>query len=111
MCVQARFFDGFAGSAFLSVSGGTVSDLFRPDAIQAPMIIISMAPFVGPSLGPLLGGFINYNVDWRWTFYVGARCYRRLVTFTELLSAQVMLIWAGVMMVCVVVLVPETYRE
>ncbi|KAF7532835.1 hypothetical protein G7054_g7574 [Neopestalotiopsis clavispora] len=90
-CFMARFFDGFAGSAFLSVSGGTVSDLFRPDAIQAPMIIISMAPFVGPSLGPLLGGFINYNVDWRWTFYV-------------------MLIWAGVMMVCVVVLVPETYH-
>ncbi|ETS82813.1 hypothetical protein PFICI_04689 [Pestalotiopsis fici W106-1] len=89
--IIARFFDGFAGSAFLSVSGGTVSDLFRPDAIQAPMIIISMSPFIGPSLGPLLGGFINYNVNWRWTFYF-------------------MLIWAGVMMVCIFVLVPETYH-
>lgn len=24
----------------------------------------------GPSLGPLIGGFINYNTSWRWTYYV-----------------------------------------
>lgn len=46
-CVQARFLDGFAGSSFLSVAGGTVSDVFRRDQIQAPMVIISLSPFVG----------------------------------------------------------------
>ncbi|KAI8944078.1 major facilitator superfamily domain-containing protein [Xylaria longipes] len=67
--ITTRFIDGFAGSAFLSVAGGTVSDVFRRDQIQSPMTIISLSPFIGPSLGPLLGGFINYYTNWRWTYY------------------------------------------
>lgn len=87
-----RFFDGFTGSAFLAVSGGTVGDLFARHELQAPMALFSVSPFVGPSLGPLLGGFINYNVDWRWTYYV-------------------LLIWSGIVWLAVVFVVPETYRK
>ncbi|KAI1343822.1 MFS general substrate transporter [Xylariaceae sp. FL0016] len=87
-----RFLDGFAGSAFLSVAGGTVNDVFRRDQIQAPMTIIALSPFVGPSLGPLLGGFINYNVTWRWTYYV-------------------MIIWAFCLLMMIVFFAPETYRS
>ncbi|RSL48609.1 hypothetical protein CEP53_009473 [Fusarium sp. AF-6] len=86
-----RFFDGFAGSAFLAVSGGTVGDLFAANELQAPMLMFSIAPFVGPSIGPLIGGFINYNVDWRWTYYV-------------------MLIWGFGLLLGIVFLVPETYH-
>lgn len=87
-----RFFDGFTGSAFLAVSGGTVGDLFARHELQAPMALFSVSPFVGPSLGPLLGGFINYNADWRWTYYV-------------------LLIWSGLVWGAVVFFVPETYRK
>ncbi|KAI1780570.1 MFS general substrate transporter [Hypoxylon cercidicola] len=87
----ARFIDGFAGSSFLSVAGGTVSDVFKRDQIQAPMVIIALSPFIGPSLGPLLGGFINYNTNWRWTYYV-------------------MIMWAFALMVMIVVFAPETYH-
>ncbi|KAH7019262.1 major facilitator superfamily domain-containing protein [Ilyonectria destructans] len=87
----ARFLDGFAGSAFLAVSGGTVGDLFARQELQAPMLMFSLAPFVGPSIGPLIGGFINYNADWRWTYYV-------------------LLIWGFAILVSIVFLVPETYH-
>ncbi|KAK7402493.1 hypothetical protein QQX98_011771 [Neonectria punicea] len=87
----SRFLDGFAGSAFLAVSGGTVGDLFARQELQAPMLMFSLAPFVGPSIGPLIGGFINYNVDWRWTYYM-------------------LLIWAVAILVSIVFLVPETYH-
>ncbi|OTA95765.1 hypothetical protein M434DRAFT_393409 [Hypoxylon sp. CO27-5] len=87
----ARFIDGFAGSSFLSVAGGTVSDVFKREHIQAPMVIISLSPFIGPSVGPLLGGFINYYTTWRWTYYA-------------------MLIWAFVELVMIVVFAPETYH-
>ncbi|KND90538.1 putative drug/proton antiporter YHK8 [Tolypocladium ophioglossoides CBS 100239] len=86
-----RFLDGFSGSAFLAVSGGTVGDLFSRSELQAPMALFSVSPFIGPSLGPLLGGFINYNVDWRWTYYV-------------------LIIWSFALWAAIVFLVPETYH-
>ncbi|KAI0137548.1 major facilitator superfamily domain-containing protein [Xylariales sp. AK1849] len=86
-----RFLDGFAGSSFLSVAGGTVSDVFRRDAIQGPMTIISLSPFIGPSLGPLLGGFINSYANWRWTYYF-------------------LIIWSFLLLLCIVFFAPETYH-
>jgi multidrug resistance protein len=87
-----RFLNGFSGSAFLAVAAGTVGDLFAKDDLQMPMAIFSIAPFIGPVAGPLVGGFINEYTNWRWTYWV-------------------MLIWASVMLVLLVFLVPETYRE
>ncbi|OLN89943.1 putative transporter mfs2-like protein 2 [Colletotrichum chlorophyti] len=89
--IVARLLAGAAGSAFLSVSGGTVGDLFNHDELQAPMSINSLAPFIGPSIGPLLGGFINFFTTWRWTYYI-------------------LIIWGFAQLVALVVLVPETYR-
>ncbi|KAK3905044.1 major facilitator superfamily domain-containing protein [Staphylotrichum tortipilum] len=89
--IIARFFQGLAGSAFLSVSGGTVGDLFTRDTMLAPMAIFALAPFIGPSTGPLVGGLINMYTGWRWTHYV-------------------LLIWAGVLFVSIALFVPETYH-
>jgi multidrug resistance protein len=87
----ARFFDGLSGSAFLSVAGGTVGDMFAQHELQAPMMIYTASPFVGPGLGPVIGGFINYYLDWRWSFYI-------------------LLIWSGLMMAAIIFLIPETYH-
>jgi MFS family permease len=83
----ARFLDGLAGSAFLSVAGGkdearslvsitplmlgfagTVGDMFTREKLSAPMMIYTASPFMGPELGPVVGGFINQYTDWRWSF-------------------------------------------
>jgi hypothetical protein len=45
-----RFIDGLAGSAFLSVAGGTVGDMFPKDKLSAPMMIYTASPFVGPEV-------------------------------------------------------------
>jgi MFS family permease len=42
-----RFLSGVSGSAFLSLSGGTVSDLFAPKKIGIPMAVYSASPFLG----------------------------------------------------------------
>lgn len=44
----ARFIDGLAGSAFLSVAGGTVGDMFTKETLTGPMVIYSAAPMLGP---------------------------------------------------------------
>lgn len=40
-----RFFAGAAGSAFLSVAGGTIADIFRPHEVGAPMGVYTAGPF------------------------------------------------------------------
>ncbi|KAI6167729.1 MFS general substrate transporter [Pisolithus thermaeus] len=61
-----RLLTGFCGSSFLSVAGGSVSDLF-PDSK------VVKSPFIGPTLGPLIAGCGNMsrlNIDWRWTYRI-----------------------------------------
>ena len=60
----SRFMDGFAGSAFLSVAGGTVGDMFVRNELQAPMMIFTASPFIGPPVGPMIAGFINQYTNW-----------------------------------------------
>ncbi|KZP20629.1 MFS general substrate transporter [Athelia psychrophila] len=85
-----RFVTGLCGSAFLSVAGGSVSDMFPNTSVANPMAVYTLTPFLGPILGPLIGGFINQNVDWRWTY-------------------RVQIIWVFVELVLLLLLVPETY--
>lgn len=104
-----RFLGGMAGSAFLSVAGGTVGDMFTGSELSAPMMIYTASPFVrifyrlskhqptnflpkiGPSIGPLIGGFINQNTSWRWTFWL-------------------LIIWSGFILASLYFFVPETYH-
>ncbi|KAK7046008.1 hypothetical protein VNI00_007003 [Paramarasmius palmivorus] len=85
-----RFLTGFCGSTFLSVAGGTVSDLFSNETVANPMAVYTLSPFIGPVLGPLYSGFVNQNASWRWTF-------------------RVLLIWTFIQTVAIYLFVPETF--
>ena len=85
-----RFLAGFAGSAFMGVASGSFSDLFNKDEIMLPVMMYTLTPFMGPGLGPLIGGFIVHDVNWRWT-------------------SHVMAIAIGVLLIFITFVVPETY--
>ncbi|TCD65444.1 hypothetical protein EIP91_002657, partial [Steccherinum ochraceum] len=85
-----RFITGFCGAAFLSVAGGSVSDLFEGHKVPSPMACYTISPFIGPAVGPLFAGFINQNANWKWTF-------------------RVMLIWIFVEWSLLCLIIPETY--
>lgn len=62
--IIARLLGGLSGAAFLSVAGANAGDLFEKNELQLPMTIYSGIQFMGPEMGPIIGGFINYNTSW-----------------------------------------------
>ncbi|KAG8156547.1 hypothetical protein KVR01_013651 [Diaporthe batatas] len=70
--VVFRFLAGVGGSGVLAVSAGSLSDIWdtrNSGRVGVPYI---MAPFLGPTMGPLIGAYIlhQYDNDWRWTIWV-----------------------------------------
>ncbi|THH29243.1 hypothetical protein EUX98_g4949 [Antrodiella citrinella] len=86
-----RFLTGVSGAAFLSVSGGSVADLFEGLKVPTPMACYTLSPFIGPTLGPLFSGFINQNSNWKWTY-------------------RIFLIWIFIEWIVIMLFVPETYH-
>ena len=84
-----RFLSAFFGSSFLSVAGGSLSDIFTKKEITVPMAIYTTATFLGPAIGPVISAAF-YHTDYRWT----------LIT---------MFIASGVCLALIVVTLPETY--
>ncbi|KAB8264936.1 major facilitator superfamily domain-containing protein [Aspergillus pseudonomiae] len=67
--IAFRFLAGLGGSAPLAIGGGVLSDLFTSDERGKAIAIYSLAPLLGPAIGPIVGGFITENTSWSWIFY------------------------------------------
>ncbi|KAF7308189.1 hypothetical protein HMN09_00666700 [Mycena chlorophos] len=104
-----RFLQGLAGASFLSVAGGSVADMFVGPKVATPMAFYTASPvsvFVHTptrlliyfwcnsssvqTFGPAVAGFINQNLDWRWTF-------------------RICLVWMFCELVAILLFVPESY--
>ncbi|KAK0103601.1 hypothetical protein ONS95_005613 [Cadophora gregata] len=64
-----RFLSGLGASAPQAIGGGVISDCWRAEERGKAIAIYSLAPFLGPSLGPIAGGLITQNTTWRWVFW------------------------------------------
>ncbi|KAF6828370.1 MFS multidrug transporter [Colletotrichum plurivorum] len=64
-----RFLAGFGGSAPMAVGGAVFADLFNTEERGKAISIYSLAPLLGPAIGPIAGGFIAQETSWRWIFY------------------------------------------
>ncbi|KAF2631431.1 multidrug resistant protein [Macroventuria anomochaeta] len=85
-----RFIAGVAFSAPMSLVGGTLADLWKNEERGVPMAAFSAAPFIGPGVGPLVGGFLGDAKGWRWLYWI-------------------QLILSGVVWILITFTVPETY--
>ncbi|KAG1145966.1 hypothetical protein G6F37_005173 [Rhizopus arrhizus] len=86
-----RFFSGFFASVSLTLAGGSISDLFPTETRGYAVAYFAAAPYAGPVLGPLVGGWISVGTqNWRWLYWVN-------------------MIFAGVTWIIACIL-PETYH-
>ncbi|KAG9185568.1 hypothetical protein G6011_06899 [Alternaria panax] len=65
--IVCRFFAGLSGSPALAVGAGTNADLYPPHKRALTTSLFLMAPFAGPSIGPVVGGFVAQYKTWKWT--------------------------------------------
>ena len=61
-----RCLSGLFGSSPLSNAGGTIADVLDQKQRGIGMAFFAAAPFLGPALGPISGGFIGLTSGWRW---------------------------------------------
>jgi len=86
-----RFLSGCFAAAPLTNSGALLADIWDLDHRGQAMSMFALAPFAGPSVGPIVAGFIDVTgTSWRWVFWILA-------------------IFAGVCLGIIVFCVPETY--
>lgn len=87
-----RCISGVFNSAPISMSAGSLADVFEDKDRQWPLAIWSLAPSCGPALAPIIGGFIAQYTTWRWVFWT-------------------VVIFQGVTLVMLVLFFKESYPE
>lgn len=66
-----RFLCGVTSSVTLTLAGGSISDLFPPAERGNAIAYFAAAPYAGPVLGPIVGGWIWVGTQsWRWIYWV-----------------------------------------
>ncbi|KAJ4128959.1 hypothetical protein NW768_007484 [Fusarium equiseti] len=65
-----RFLSGLGGSAPQALGGGVLSDCWRKEERGTATAIYSLAPFLGPAVGPIAAGYLTQHLNWRWIFWV-----------------------------------------
>ena len=88
--VILRFFAGAFGSSPLTNAGGVIADMFPAAQRGLALSIFAAAPFMGPTLGPIVGGFLSESKGWRW-------------------NEGLMAIFTGVIWIVGTFTIPETY--
>ncbi|GAK64347.1 MFS polyamine transporter [Moesziomyces antarcticus] len=86
-----RFISGVCAAAPLTNAGGVIADMWDPVGRGYAMSLFSCSVFIGPVMGPIVGGFVTQSyLGWRWVFWI-------------------MLIFAGVCWIVTTLFLPETF--
>ncbi|MBA3896941.1 MAG: DHA2 family efflux MFS transporter permease subunit [Sphingomonadaceae bacterium] len=70
MMVAARIAQGLFGAFLAPMSQAIMYDINPREKHVQAMTLWGMVIMVGPIMGPVLGGWITDNYDWRWVFYI-----------------------------------------
>lgn len=68
--VLFRIVQGVAAAFINPLSQTAMLDINPPERAAKAMGVWGMGVMVGPIMGPVIGGFLTENYNWRWVFYV-----------------------------------------
>jgi len=65
-----RLLQGLCGAALIPISQAVLFDINPPEQHGRAMAIWGLGVVMGPTLGPILGGWLTDSYSWRWVFYI-----------------------------------------
>jgi MFS transporter, DHA2 family, multidrug resistance protein len=65
-----RILQGLFGAALVPLSQAVMYEIYPAEQRGSAMAMWGMGVTVGPVLGPILGGWLTENYNWRWVFYI-----------------------------------------
>ena len=68
--VAFRIFQGVCAAFIGPLSQTILLDINRPSEAPRAMSIWGMGIMIAPILGPMIGGWLTENYNWRWVFYI-----------------------------------------
>jgi DHA2 family multidrug resistance protein len=68
--VLFRIVQGVAGAFLVPLAQATLLDINPPARHGRAMALFGAGVMVGPILGPMLGGWLTQQYDWRWVFLI-----------------------------------------
>lgn len=65
-----RIVQGVGGGGLAPVAQAILVDTFPPEKRAAAFALYTIVIVTAPAVGPVLGGWITDNYDWRWIFFI-----------------------------------------
>src|SRR6202000_1443472 len=66
----ARVLQGIGGGGLAPVEQAILVDTFPPAKRATAFAVYTIAIVTAPAIGPVLGGWITDNYNWRWVFLI-----------------------------------------
>jgi DHA2 family multidrug resistance protein len=70
LMLSSRVLQGLAGAGLVPVTQAILVDTFPPSKRNSAFALYTVVIVTAPAIGPVLGGWITDNYNWRWIFFI-----------------------------------------